>query len=373
MKSPHSKKSRGSILVFVLALIVLIGVLSLRLMEETIQELRHVSQYHKRDDLRLHAYSALDLAVGVLNEFKMIENVLHAPAQGWGDPLEYSGIGPNLLVDNEDPSEGQASSPIRWSIRLIDESAKVPISKVQEKDLVALFSVMMAGEDSLVDDDDGQAYYDALMDWQDEDDEDRDEGAEDDYYEDLDPPYFTPGRKVENFEEFRMIKGFAYEEDDQANSGIFYDSMGHETSNMRKFRNSFSFFHQGTVNVNGASSFLKKFLCGDDEGLYEEFNEGPSSSTGEPYFTSLNDPSLREIAQKRGIDLGTTVTMFRIEVNVSKGRSNFQLHAIMGLEGKKRATPKGKGSSLKPRSKQNQKLQYPFRILSLRENENLID
>ena len=27
-----------------------------------------------------------------------------------------------------------------------------------------------------VDEDDGQAYYDALMDWQDEDDEDRDEG-----------------------------------------------------------------------------------------------------------------------------------------------------------------------------------------------------
>ena len=67
-------------------------------------------------------------------------------------------------------------------------------------------------------------------------------------------------------------------------------------------------------------------------------------------LTSLNDPSLREIAQKRGIDLGTTVTMFRIEVSVSMGRSNFQLHAIMGLEGKKRATSKGK-EVLKPRSK----------------------
>ena len=54
-------------------------------------ELRHVSQYHKRDDLRLHAYSALDLAVGVLNEFKMIENVLHAPAHM--GILEYSALG----------------------------------------------------------------------------------------------------------------------------------------------------------------------------------------------------------------------------------------------------------------------------------------
>ena len=74
--------------------------------------------------------------------------------------------------------------------------------------MVALFSVMRAEEDSLVDEDDGQPFYDAMMDWQDADDEDRDEGAEDDYYEDLDPPYFTPGKKIENFEEFRMIKGF---------------------------------------------------------------------------------------------------------------------------------------------------------------------
>ena len=30
----------------------------LRLMKETAQELRHVSQFHKRDDLRTYAYSA---------------------------------------------------------------------------------------------------------------------------------------------------------------------------------------------------------------------------------------------------------------------------------------------------------------------------
>ena len=65
-------QTRGSILVFVLALIVLLSVLSLRLMKETTQELRHVSQFHKRDDLRTYAYSALDLTVGVLNEFRMI-------------------------------------------------------------------------------------------------------------------------------------------------------------------------------------------------------------------------------------------------------------------------------------------------------------
>ena len=46
-----------------------------------------------------------------------------------------------------------------------------------------------------MDEDDGQPFYDAIMDWQDPDDEDRDEGAEDDYYEDLDPPYLLLEKK----------------------------------------------------------------------------------------------------------------------------------------------------------------------------------
>ena len=55
------------------------------------------------------------------------------------------------------------------------------------------------GRDSLVDEDDGQPFYDSMMDWQDADEDERDEGAEDDFYEDLDSPYFTPGRKDGKF------------------------------------------------------------------------------------------------------------------------------------------------------------------------------
>ena len=51
---------------------------------------------------------------------------------------------------------------MKWSIQLIDESAKVPFSKTNQQDLVALFSVMRAEEDSLVDEDEGNL-YDALM------------------------------------------------------------------------------------------------------------------------------------------------------------------------------------------------------------------
>ena len=37
--------------------------ISVRLMEETTQELRHVTQTFRKDELRVYAYSCLDLAV----------------------------------------------------------------------------------------------------------------------------------------------------------------------------------------------------------------------------------------------------------------------------------------------------------------------
>ena len=53
-------------------------------MKETVQELRHVSQFHM-DDFD-HAYSP-DLAVGVLND-QDGRGSLYAPGQGWSDPLD---------------------------------------------------------------------------------------------------------------------------------------------------------------------------------------------------------------------------------------------------------------------------------------------
>ena len=80
----------------------------------------------------------------------MFEEALFA-RPGLGDPLAGAGI--------SFTEEG-----VTWStVRLIDESKKILISKVKEKDLVALFAVMASEEDSLMDEDDGQPFYDSMM------------------------------------------------------------------------------------------------------------------------------------------------------------------------------------------------------------------
>ena len=42
--------------------------------EETVKELRLVSQYHKRDELRPMRILFLDITVGVLSEFRLLDD-----------------------------------------------------------------------------------------------------------------------------------------------------------------------------------------------------------------------------------------------------------------------------------------------------------
>jgi len=176
-----------------------------------------------------------------------------------------------------------------------------------------------------------------------------------------------------------MIKGFAYDPDEPEYSGLFFAENGSETIHMKNFRSAFSFFNEGPLNINGVSPYLKRFLCGDNDSLHEEIVAGPRfGSGGEPYYTDLSDPNLAQLQSIRGIKLTTSATLFRVEVSISKGRAEFKLHAILSTDlgfsksGQQKNTHASQGKK-KPRNSQNVALKYPFRILAIRENENLID
>ena len=70
------------------------------------------------------------------------------------------------------------------------------------------------------------------------------------------------------------------------------------------------------------------------------------------------------------IPLSTEVKMFRVEITVNRGLANFQLHAILSYGGS--LAPQA-GKVIRPPSKKGPNLGYPFKVLSIRENENLVD
>ena len=369
----RSVRKKGSILVFVLALIVFISVLSIRLMKETTQELRHVSQFHKRDDLRTYAYSALDSAVAVMNEYKMALQKL-GNGQAWQRPLEFANLKDPSFLSGSD--EENRVSGIKWNIDLIDESGKIPLNHVSDKNLQALFAQMVNDNEGggLFDEDDGRPFLECLRDWEDEDDDDREDGAEDDFYEDLVPGYFTPGRKVSSFDEFEMIKGFGFSMDEPEESGLFFLENGVETPHFRNFKDSFSFYNEGAINPHTCSDFILRVLAGSDDSLYEDLVEKRSSDESRDRKEFFDQMS--KLAGEMGLQLSQDIIIVRAIVTVERGKSMFQLHAVLSnqLQGTGAvANRNAKKTKAKKRSERNEKLKYPMRILALRENENLID
>ena len=86
-------------------------------------------------------------------------------------------------------------------VRLMDESGKININRVNEETLRRIFTNLAIDEarrDTLVD---------SIMDWRDDDDLHRTNGAESDYYESLTPPYSAKNGPLDSVEDLLWIKG----------------------------------------------------------------------------------------------------------------------------------------------------------------------
>ncbi|MFI5357559.1 MAG: hypothetical protein ACHQ4G_09510, partial [Opitutales bacterium] len=126
---PHARDlRRGSVILFVLGLVLLTALLLTRFIErantELLVEARTLSQVPLRDE----AYAELQVALAVLADYAAIDNGLHSPAQGWGDPLAAANYTP--------------PAPFQAEVRVEDESAKLSLARIDaatlQKLLVAL-------------------------------------------------------------------------------------------------------------------------------------------------------------------------------------------------------------------------------------------
>jgi general secretion pathway protein K len=93
--------------------------------------------------------------------------------------------------------------PTEYEVRAIDESGKVPINAPQvEEDLLQRIMLNLG-----YDEDVAATVSDSILDWRDEDDLHRTNGAEDDYYEDLDRPYQSKDAPFSTIEELLLVRG----------------------------------------------------------------------------------------------------------------------------------------------------------------------
>ena len=216
---PRGKKS--SVLLFVMLMIFAASAILTAIAEYAAIALKSRASAAAESKLRLGAYSALNAAIAVLEEYAEIDGGIYAQSQGWGKPLADGRV--SL------PDGGEAE------VEISDESGKIPLRAVKADYVAKILESLGMSEN------DAQKYADLISDWCDSDDSASTFGAEAEDYGAFSPQPLN--RPMESFRELAFIKDAAE---------IFFDENGAPTELYKKFSSIFSLEPFSKVNLNAA-------------------------------------------------------------------------------------------------------------------------
>lgn len=333
---------RGSVILLVLGVILLTAFLLTRLMERAGTELQTESRAARRGALREEAYGALETVLAVLADASAAQDGLHSPVQGWDTPLEFAGYEPQrgrvVEVDFEDETG-------RLSLPRSDETAL--------QNLLVLLGTTPAQAEELTD---------AVLAWTHAGHVPRFAESDPQRYELEQPPYRAPQRPLRSWEELRAIP-VARE--------LLFDDQGGWNDIGRGLRQYASLHSFARVNLNTAPPLVLQALGLEPARL--ETLRLPDSIDGPPVFRSAAEAArvLGPSAQQPG--LGADVHCLRIMVTVREGGRIFHLSATVrpaGRGAKDDAAPDAaiQENAARPATRKN--IDYPFRVLELRESDH---
>jgi general secretion pathway protein K len=335
----HAPRKRGSVLVAVLAIILLLTLMVTRFMNEAIDDLEYRAIFNEPADVRSFAYSMLEVAMANVQEVALIDDgKLYAAEQGWSDPLHYAGI----------------QVPHGWevSIEIRDEGGKLPINTMSE----ALLNRLL--EDQLeFDFGTARELSSSLLDWIDPDDSRRLNGAESDDYLDRTPAYRAANGPLQSLEELRLLNRWEDE---------FFDSDGNPNERFSQLSGLVSVLNSGAINLNAAPAPLLELLA--LEGGWQE----------DYLFDGLQEPYLKQSpAAADNETSGVEVGLLRITVRLQRGNIPFMVSALVeptfstdqSASSSSRSAP-GAASEDAPKVgtiEEQDAIQFPFKILQLSE------
>lgn len=335
--TPRSARQRGSVLVAVLAIILLLTFIITRFMEEAVEDLEYRAIFNEPADVRSFTYSMLEVALATVHEVALIdEGKLYAPEQGWADPLSYAGI----------------EVPNGWEvqIQLQDESGKLPLNTMDEATLNRML------EESF-DFDFGTAreLSSMLLDWIDADDSRRLNGAESEDYLRRNPPYRAANGPLQSLEELRLLEIWEDE---------FFDEDGRPNALFSKLDSMVSVITSGAANLNSSSQSVLELLA-----LQNGFDE-------DYLFDGLRDlPYLKSVPESaNSASSGVEVQVLRITVSIWRGQVPFTVSALVepNFSTEESSGGSAPGSSSKDAPKtgalsEQEAINYPFKILQVSE------
>lgn len=139
-----------------------------------------------------------------------------------------------------------------YNVKVFDEERKLPANALQREQWKRLMDVLE------IDPLEGDVIVDSILDWTDEDDLHQLNGAEDDYYSKLEPPYRAKNGPLDRIEELLLVRGVTKE--------LFEGTPAVESEPGRAgLRELLTTTSNGKVNVNTASAPVLQTIFGLDD------------------------------------------------------------------------------------------------------------
>lgn len=349
---PSSRRDRGSVIIFVLGIILLVVFLLTRLMDRAAVELAAENKAVRRVELRQEAESALEASFAVLADFAAADNGLRDPADGWGRPLE--------LIEYR-PSEGYAVD-----VSVVDETGKVSLPQADAERLAAYLEVIGCPLNAV------DFTTDALLSWTKPDHVPLEGETAD--FANSPLPYAAPQRALRSFEELRAVPALRE---------LFFDEQGRWNALGLRFKEGASLFSFGAANVNTAGADVLR-AHGLDLAQSDAIEAARRArlKPGAAYRTPA------ELAGAWGREsappgLGTEASCLHLTVEARQGGRSYRFDAWISRQGNAAVPPRlpsrlSDGTTATPppeaasvRSIPRKRLDSPFAILELRGNDDL--
>lgn len=370
---------RGSVLVIVMVTLLFATFALVTFMEKASVDLLVDQREVLTRRLRQEAYSALEMTLGVLNEFREAGNGLRSPAEGWSDPLAFAGYV---------PAEGRVVE-----IAFEDESGKLSLPQVNAQILTRLFRHWDLPQA------DAEGLADALLGWMKRDHVYTSAVQPD--YESGPIPYLAPGRPLRSFGELAAIEKVRE---------TFYDADGRPNDLWRRFVDSVSLYNFPRPNLNGARPDTLAALGQFDETQQRNLGDylrgtGTYLNQGPRFFQAPNEA--QQIAGPAG-DAGAfaaLISALRITVTVREGSTEYKLSTVIAppngattvqttaTAGRTQTSAAGAQTAAQQQNRPNaaqatpprpgaspaapgtgpaaSSLRYPFTLLEIRENDEI--
>ncbi|HEY5551246.1 MAG TPA: hypothetical protein VIK52_05125 [Opitutaceae bacterium] len=304
-------RRRGAVLLLVLVIIAITATAILSFTERALTEISGEGYYSQRDRLRGDAYSALEVSLAVLNDFKAIDGGLYSPQQGWENPLAYAALVPREGLEIE--------------VEFADENSRLPLlaGGTAEPWLLVLFTDLGFQSDEIA------VLTDSLLDWIDEDDNPRLLGAESEEYLRSDLPHIAANRMPTRLEELSAAIGWSH---------LMFNEAGLPNARFEEFKRLVSVYSSGPINLNTASErVLRATGSFSDPELLALRDAFPERQGGAPrgrgYYTSTGELAGVTGALPTMIKLGVKIEVMSVTVTVREGEAEFRVRAVVQVDG----------------------------------------